>query len=99
MIETISVSDLHEQLKKDEEIFLLDVREPHEFTAFNIQGYLIPLAELLERLNEIPKDKPIVVYCRSGQRSDVAGQLLKSQGYHDVKNLAGGMLAWQEAFS
>ncbi len=96
MIEEISATSLHEKLQKNEDLFLLDVREPHEFAAFNIQGYLIPLAELLQRLNEIPKNKPIVVYCRSGKRSDMAGQLLKSQGYHDVKNLAGGILAWQQ---
>jgi adenylyltransferase/sulfurtransferase len=97
MIEEISVASLQEKLKNGEDIFLLDVREPHEYAAFNIKGHLIPLAELLQRLNEIPNNKPIVVYCRSGKRSDVAGQLLKAHGYSDVKNLAGGLLAWQEA--
>jgi adenylyltransferase/sulfurtransferase len=96
MIEEISVTVLYEKLQKNEDLFLLDVREPHEFSAFNIQGHLIPLAELLQRLNEIPKNKPIVAYCRSGKRSEVAAQLLKMQGYGDVKNLAGGMLAWQQ---
>lgn len=96
MIEEISVEALKEKLQNSDDIFLLDVREPHEFAAFNIKGHLIPLAEILSRLNEIPKDKPIIVYCRSGKRSDVAAQVLKAHGFSDVKNLAGGMLAWQE---
>lgn len=96
MIAEISVTTLDEKLKNKEDLFLLDVREPHEFAAFNIGGHLIPLNELSQRVNEIPKDKPIIVYCRSGKRSDIAGQWLKAQGYTDVKNLTGGMLAWQE---
>ncbi|MGA2654803.1 MAG: rhodanese-like domain-containing protein [Gammaproteobacteria bacterium] len=97
MIAEISVSDLQEKLRHGEDIFLLDVREPHEYAAFNIKGHLIPLNELLQRLNEIPKNKPIVVICRSGKRSDIAGQMLNAHGFNDVKNLAGGLLAWQEA--
>lgn len=96
MIEEISVNTLQEKISNNDDFFLLDVREPHEHAAFNIQGHLIPLAELLTRLNEIPKDKPIIVYCRSGKRSDVAAQVLKAHGFLDVKNLVGGMLAWQE---
>ncbi len=95
MIEEISVATLQKKLQAGEDIFLLDVREPHEFAAFNIKGHLIPLAELLQRLNEIPKNKPIVTICRSGKRSDIAGQMLKAHGFNDVKNLAGGLLAWQ----
>lgn len=96
MADEISVAALREQLQQGEDIFLLDVRQPHEFAAFHINGHLIPLAELSQRLDEIPHNKPIVVYCRSGQRSAVAVTLLKAQGFNDVKNLVGGILAWQE---
>jgi len=75
------------------EFFLLDVREPHEFCARNLNGHLIPLAELPDRLNEIPKDKPIVVHCRSGMRSAQAVEFLLSNGFTDVVNLKGGILA------
>lgn len=97
MIEEISVIELQQKLHQNEDIFLLDVRQPDEYAAFNIKGHLIPLPELPQRLNELPKNKPIVVICRSGKRSDIAGQMLKAHGFNDVKNLAGGLLAWQEA--
>lgn len=96
MVNEISVAMLREKLAQHEAIFLLDVRQPDEYAAFNIGGHLIPLGELLQRLNEIPRDKPIIIYCRSGKRSAAAVELLLSQGYKDVKNLVGGMLAWQE---
>ncbi len=92
----ISVKTLKQKLQQGERIFLLDVREPHEYLAFNINGYLIPLNDLAHRFNEIPKDKSIVVYCRSGKRSAIAVAFLTQQGFHQVQNLAGGMLAWQE---
>ena len=96
MINEISVAMLREKLAQHEDIFLLDVRQPDEYSAFNIGGYLIPLNELLQRLNEIPHNKPIVVYCRSGKRSAAAVDMLVLHGYKDVKNLVGGMLSWQE---
>jgi rhodanese-related sulfurtransferase len=95
MVNEISVAMLREKLAHNEDIFLLDVRQPDESAAFNIGGQLIPLGELLQRLNEIPRDKPIVIYCRSGQRSGVAVEMLKQHGFNDVKNLIGGVLAWQ----
>jgi rhodanese-related sulfurtransferase len=95
MVDEISTLQLYEKLQQNEAVFLLDVREPHEHVAFNIQGLLIPLAELQHRMNEIPYDKPIVIYCRSGKRSEAAVKILNSHGYTNVKNLEGGMLAWQ----
>lgn len=96
MIDEISVATLQQKLKNAEDIFLLDVRQVHEHAAYNIQGHLIPLDELQHRMHEIPQDKPIIIYCRSGQRSGVATQMLQMHGFKDVKNLAGGMIAWQE---
>jgi adenylyltransferase/sulfurtransferase len=74
---------------------LIDVREPSEHAVSRIDGAsLIPLATLPGRLDEVPKDGPVVVHCKSGMRSAQAVALLKSKGY-DAHNLVGGMEAWQ----
>jgi phage shock protein E len=70
---------------------VIDVRTPEEFRDGAYPGsFNIPLAELDKRLNEIPKDKPIVLYCQSGARSAAAARVLKKAGYTDVVN-AGGL--------
>lgn len=79
-----------------EKIFVLDVREPHEYQICNIGGHLIPLNDLPRRLGELEKDREIVVHCRSGVRSAKAAEFLRANGFKDVKNLAGGILAWAE---
>jgi molybdopterin/thiamine biosynthesis adenylyltransferase/rhodanese-related sulfurtransferase len=73
--------------------FLLDVREAHEKEICDIGGDLIPVNTLVDRLAELPKDKPIVVYCRSGGRSARATELLLDRGF-DALNLTGGILRW-----
>lgn len=76
-------------------VTLLDVREPAERAIVTIPGpdLLIPVGELPDRVHEVPTDRPVVVYCRSGVRSGVAAGLLAAAGY-DVANLVGGVLAW-----
>jgi adenylyltransferase/sulfurtransferase len=77
--------------------YLLDVREPWEWAVSNLaeQGArLIPLGELVERIGEIPAGRPIVVYCRTGQRSMTAAHRLASAGFGPVSNLRGGIVAW-----
>lgn len=74
---------------------LLDVRTAEEFAAGHIPGAKnISLQSLDRRLGELPKDQPIIVYCRSGSRSATAAQLLKRQGFEDVRDL-GGIITWQ----
>jgi len=90
----ISVSELKEMLQTPEAFFLLDVRNEDEHAAYNIGGKLIPLNVLPESLDQIPNDKPIVVYCRSGHRSQLALEFLQQRGFHNIKNLVGGVLAW-----
>lgn len=77
---------------------LLDVREPHEHEAVRIAGgQLLPLSQFAERYAaELPQDRPIVVYCRSGRRSAHITDLLLKHGYRAI-NMAGGILAWQDA--
>ena len=73
--------------------FILDVRETYEYEFGHIKGAMnIPLSEIRERINEIPKDKPIYIHCRSGQRSYNAALLLQHLGYEDVYNIAGSYL-------
>ena len=92
----ITVEEFIEKLMLNEPIFVLDVREEDEYHAFNIEGHLIPLGQLASRLDEIPRDIPIVVHCRSGHRSQAAVDFLKQNGI-TAKNLVGGILAWQQA--
>ena len=90
----ITVPELIERLVANEDIFMLDVRNEDEYQAFNIEGHLIPLPQLSARIGELPRDKPIVIYCRSGQRSQTGLELLQQMGFTQVQNLDGGLLAW-----
>lgn len=96
MINEINVVDLKERLDAGEKVFVLDVREPHEYEAANIGATLIPLGELPDRLDELAayKDVEFVVHCRSGARSARACQFLMENGFKNPVNLAGGIMAW-----
>jgi rhodanese-related sulfurtransferase len=73
----------------------LDVRTLAEYKEFHIKGaYLIPLNELEDRLDELPKDKPILVYCRTGHRSAIASDILVKNGFSQVYNMKGGIYEW-----
>ncbi len=93
----ISPRDLREKTKKNEDFLLLDVRTPIEHQQQAIEGsYLLPVQELSFRVQELPRDKEIVVYCRVGNRSAFAAAYLSRLGYN-VKNLDGGIVAWNSA--
>jgi rhodanese-related sulfurtransferase len=78
----------------DDGAALLDVREQEEWDAGHApEAQFIPLGQVVERVDELPRDRRIVVICRSGSRSDRAAQFLAEQGF-DAVNLAGGMRAW-----
>ncbi|GAC1408911.1 MAG: rhodanese-like domain-containing protein [Candidatus Velthaea sp.] len=77
---------------------LFDVREPDEWEAAHVaNSSLIPLDTVSERLGEIPRDRDVILICRSGRRSGLAQQTLAKHGYDRVANLTGGILAWEEA--
>ena len=77
---------------------IIDVRTPEEYAEGHVEGAkLIPVDELADRLAEVPKDRQVYVYCRSGKRSARAAALLASQGFDKVENVLGGILAWQAA--
>ena len=94
-IPEMTVSELKKMMDDGNTPFLLDVRRPEEYQIANLNGHLIQLDYLPDRLDEIEahKDEQIVVYCRSGARSGRAVQFLRAQGY-DAVNLKGGVLAW-----
>lgn len=89
------VEDVHHRLEGPDRPFLLDVREPWEYAEGHLPGaHLVPLGELEERVGEIPRDRPILSICHSGQRSLAAAVFLLSHGYPDVSNVDGGTAAW-----
>lgn len=96
----INVQELRKRLAAGEKLTLIDVRELWENQEFNVGGQLIPLGELMNRLYELEdhKNDEIVVYCRSGNRSGMAQALMQAQGFKNVRNLSGGMLAWRDTF-
>jgi molybdopterin/thiamine biosynthesis adenylyltransferase/rhodanese-related sulfurtransferase len=95
-IPQLSVKEYKHRVDNGEDLFLLDVREPYERQIAQIGGTLIPQNDVPSRLAEIPRDKEIVVQCRSGARSQRIAEFLKQSGYTNVVNLAGGILAWAD---
>jgi len=92
---TITVEELKTRLDAGEKINIIDVREPHENAEFNIGGLLFPLGKVQTmQLDEIDnlKDEELIVYCRSGNRSGQACQILDMAGFKNTKNLVGEML-------
>jgi sulfur-carrier protein adenylyltransferase/sulfurtransferase len=92
----LSVKELKNRIDAGEDLFVLDVREPYEYQIAQIGGKLIPQNDVPQRLAEIPRDREIVVHCRSGARSQKIAEFLKQSGYQQVVNLAGGILAWSD---
>jgi rhodanese-related sulfurtransferase len=100
-MDTITVDEVKSRMDQGEELYLVDVREAYENADFNIGGKLLPLGEIRAmQLDEIQdlKDKEVICYCRSGNRSGQACSILEMAGFTNTKNLVGGMLAWQEKF-
>lgn len=94
---SISVRELKRQLADNENIQLVDVREPFEHESYNIGGTLIPLGELFEHSNLLRKDIPVVIYCQKGIRSQIAIQRLEEKlNFNNLVNLTGGMDAWKK---
>tara|TARA_R110000868_G_scaffold380784_1_gene646835 strand:+ start:6586 stop:7692 length:1107 start_codon:yes stop_codon:yes gene_type:complete len=91
-VETISANELNDVLA---DVTLVDVREPHEYEICHLlNATLIPLGEIAERYAEIDSSKPIVVYCKSGFRSEQAAVILQQVGVTNVRNLTGGIFSW-----
>ena len=92
----IQAEELKKRLDAGENLFLLDVRDENEYEISNIGGHLIPLPELLERIDELDASKEIIALCKMGARSAKAVQLLDKAGFSSVRSLTGGIRAWSE---
>ncbi|WDF55207.1 rhodanese-like domain-containing protein [Mucilaginibacter sp. KACC 22063] len=92
----ITVEELKNMKDNGEDFQLIDVREDFEYQMSNLDGENIPLGGILIETDKISKDKPVVIMCRSGKRSAVALHQLEAQGYTNLANLQGGILAWQQ---
>ncbi|MCO6449938.1 MAG: rhodanese-like domain-containing protein [Caldilineales bacterium] len=94
---TVQAADVN-ALLDNPDVVLIDVREPDEYAAGHIPGAtLIPLGSIPSRMSEIPADKTVIAVCRSGNRSGQATQFLRDQGFDNVHNMDGGMIAWEQA--
>ena len=99
-IERVSAAELARRLGHEQPPLVLDVRTASEVHDSRIEGSLhIPLNQLLKRHQEIPRDRKLVVHCRSGYRSAIAASLLEQQGLRELADLEGGILAWDRAHS
>lgn len=91
----ISTQQVLARMEKGDQLTIIDVREPYEYKAGHIPGaVLIPLGELSEHLSKLDKESEIFVVCRSGNRSRTAANLMAKNGFRQVRNVTGGMLAW-----
>jgi len=95
-IPSISVEELKKKLDAKADIFILDVREPHEYQICNLKGYLIPVGDLPKRVNELDSSREIIAHCKVGGRSAKAVNFLRRSGFKKVYNLTGGITAWAE---
>jgi len=93
-IPQITPVELKRRLDAGEDVFVLDVREPHEYQIVNIGAPLIPLGDLPNRLNELDPNREIVIHCKTGGRSQRAAEFLQKSGFKNVANLAGGITGW-----
>ena len=96
----ITVQELHQKLTSGEKFIFIDVREPYEYEEFDLGAQLKPLGNIVGTMIELEDNisDEIVVHCRSGARSGQAQAMLMGQGFTNVRNLKGGILAWMDAY-
>lgn len=92
----ISVTELKSRMDNGDDIQVIDVREPNEYEICNIGAELIPMGEVMDNLDKISRDKDVVMHCRSGGRSGQVVSVLEAQGFTNLMNLEGGILAWAD---
>lgn len=96
-VPNITPAEAYRRLQEDSDVVIVDVRQPVETSSGTVPGaVLIPLTEFGRRMNELPRDRPILTICRSSHRSPIAARQLKRAGF-DVTNVSGGTIGWQKA--
>lgn len=97
----ITVEELKERIDNGEQLHIIDVREPDEYTEYNIGAKLMPLGLImgmqLEEIDDL-REEELIIHCRSGKRSMQACMVLEQVGFTNVVNVTGGALAWQDKF-
>jgi len=94
-MKTISCAALKSKLDAGEKVQIIDIRESHEVDSGNIGGKHIPMAEVMERMDEIERDCPVVIHCKSGSRASAMVYALETEkGFDNVYHLEGGIEAW-----
>ncbi len=93
-VEIVTPLELKKMRDEKVDFILIDVREPDEFAICNLDGKLIPLGTLPEKLNELDKNKHYVVHCKLGGRSQRAAEMMSAAGFKHVANLSGGIIGW-----
>lgn len=95
-VNDITVHELHQMIESGKTPFILDVREAYEYAISNLNGLNVPLSKLENEVGQLSQNETIIIHCKSGQRSQKALQILKNKGFSKLKNLKGGILAWQK---
>jgi len=95
-MQEITVEELKKMKDNGEDFQLIDVREDFEYEMSNLEGKNIPLGGIMTETDSISHDKPVIIMCRSGKRSAMAVMQLETQGYTNLYNLQGGILAWAD---
>lgn len=99
MVNNVDSPTAQKMMKENQKVFLLDVRTPQEYFQTRLTGaHLIPIDKFLERVNEVPQDRPILVYCAVGARSSQVAEYLVRNGYAEVYDLRGGIEAWSKLY-
>jgi adenylyltransferase/sulfurtransferase len=94
-MQQLSAEELRHRMQTGQLFILIDVREDWEREDYNIGGLHIPLGELMARIDELPREGDVILYCEKGIRSVLAIQRLEGMGFHNLINLSGGMKAWK----
>ena len=98
---TITVEELKSRIDAGDKIHLIDVREPAEYTEYNLGGTLIPLGKImgmqLEELEDL-KNEELIIHCKAGSRSMQACMMLETAGFTNVVNVIGGAMAWKQKY-
>jgi rhodanese-related sulfurtransferase len=93
---TLNAGQFKERLHANKGALLIDVREVNEFKGGSIpKAVNIPLSQLKSRMNEIPMDKEVFVFCKSGMRSKKAAAMISAKGHRQIVNLQGGIMSWK----
>lgn len=95
-VKNISAKQARELIDREKDVFILDVRTQEEYNDAHIKGAnLIPIQELEQNINKIPKDKKVIVHCAKGKRSAKACEILKDEGLKELYNVEGGINQWK----